>query len=91
MSRDEIVAVVMKELDRAKTKFPSWPTDPIHAAAIVQEEAGELVRAVLQWTYECDRRTEAEDEAIQTAAMAIRFLLHFRDYRTRESEQVVTP
>ena len=71
---------IMQEIDNeiaiAESKFPAWPTDIIHASAIVQEEAGELVKATLEVTYEPHKtgRGEVEKEAIQTAAMAIRFL-----------------
>lgn len=70
---------VQHELDEALRKFPEWPTDPIHAAAIVAEECGELQRAVLQLTYEPGKtsRLEVMQEARQTAAMAIRFLAGF--------------
>jgi len=73
------------ELNRAIEKFPTWPDDPIHAAAIVAEECGELQQAVLQNMYEPHKTDlpSPEDEAIQTAAMAIRFLrsLHRYDFR----------
>ena len=40
----EIAAIedVQAELKRAATKFPTWPTDPIHALAVLGEEYGEL-------------------------------------------------
>lgn len=44
----EIIEEVIAELNRARTKFPTWPDDPIHAAAVVAEESGELVQAALQ-------------------------------------------
>ena len=38
----------IKELKKAKEKFPWWPNNNvIHAAAIVAEESGELIRAAL--------------------------------------------
>ena len=40
--------MVNKEMERAKTKFPWWPEDQIHAAAIVAKEAGELLQTALQ-------------------------------------------
>lgn len=66
---------VDKELDRARKEFPFWPHDMIHAAAIVAEEAGELIQASLQYHYE-EKTTmeECDKEAIQTIAMSIRFL-----------------
>lgn len=72
-----LAADIAAEKARAEGLYPAWPTDPIHAAAIVQEECGELIRAVLQWVYEPQRGvTEAgiRTEAIQTAAMVLRFV-----------------
>jgi NTP pyrophosphatase (non-canonical NTP hydrolase) len=83
-------ADVQQELAGALHKFPEWPTDPIHAAAIVAEECGELQRAVLQLTYEPHKtsRLEVMQEARQTAAMAIRFLASMNDYEFRKSDMV---
>jgi hypothetical protein len=36
----ESVRAVLAELDRATRKFPTWPTDPLHAVAVLGEEAG---------------------------------------------------
>ncbi len=71
-----IVSDVMAELESAADKFPTWPTDPLHAVAVLSEEAGELVRAVLQAVYEPHKAgpREVRKEAIQTAAMALRFI-----------------
>lgn len=66
---------VTEELLRARKLHPSWPEDSIHQAAIVQEEAGELIRAALQHELDGASKQPMETEAIQTAAMALRFLL----------------
>lgn len=62
------------EVARAVAKFPTWPTDPLHALAVLGEEFGELTKAMLQFTYEPHKtsREEIREEAIQTAAMALR-------------------
>jgi hypothetical protein len=82
---DEINAETM----RACTKFPTWPSDPLHALAVLGEEYGELTKAVLQMTYEPHKTSanEVRNEAIQTAAMAIRFLVSLDEYIYRSSEQ----
>lgn len=72
----EILKKITDELHRAKEIHPSWPQDSIHQAAIVQEEAGELIRASLQHEFEGVSKQPMETEAIQTAAMALRFLLN---------------
>lgn len=74
---------VLCELKRAQGKFPQWPSDPVHAAAIVAEECGELQRAVLQHMYEPHKgtRDDVRTEAIQTAAMCLRFLIGLDRYK----------
>ena len=75
MDRIRIRNEVEKELERAREKFPFWPHDMVHAAAIVGEEAGELLQAALQYHFE-EKETldDCDHEAIQTMAMCIRFL-----------------
>jgi NTP pyrophosphatase (non-canonical NTP hydrolase) len=67
---------ILKEVIRAESKFPGWPTDPLHAAMILAEECGEAVKAVNQAVYEPLKGGEDEirAEVIQTAAMCLRFL-----------------
>lgn len=76
------------ELEAAERKFPGWPTDPVHAAAVLQEEAGELVRASLQFTYKNGDLSAMRREAVQTGAMALRFLLNLTVMKSRPSDQV---
>lgn len=80
---------VQQELDKAIAKFPTWPNDPLHAIAVLGEEFGELTKDVLQFTYEPSKtnRDNIRKEAIQTAAMAIRFLASLDQYEYRKSEQ----
>lgn len=52
MKRNEIWLSIGLELSRAKKKFPNWPDHPAAQAGIVCEEAGELMKACLQWKYE---------------------------------------
>ncbi len=92
----EIVARLIAELERATTKFPKWPTDPIHALAVVQEELGEvncavgkLAKEVLQLCYEHHKASIAavREEATQVAAMAIRFLFSVDRYEFETGAQ----
>lgn len=76
---NDLMAAILLELDTAREKFPTWPRCGIDAAAIVGEEAGELTRACLQATYEGGTIEKCRKEAVQTAAMAIQFLLNLPD------------
>lgn len=70
------IVEVLAEIERATAKFPTWPTDPLHAIGVLGEEFGELTKAVMQATYEPHKNGPGavHDEAVQTAAMALRFL-----------------
>lgn len=81
---------IFDEIDRALAKFPTWPRDPLHALAVLGEEFGELTQAVLQRTYEPEKSDLAHvrEEAIQTAAMAIRFVSALPGYRFTRCPQI---
>lgn len=82
--------LVQAELARAVAKFPTWPTDPMHALAVLGEEFGELTKAMLQHTYEPHKGVTTEDirdEAIQTAAMALRLAMSLPCYQYRRAPQ----
>jgi len=84
---------VMAELTRATAKFPTWPTDPLHALAVLAvlgEEFGELTKAMLQHTYEPHKgvtQQDIRDEAIQTAAMALMLAMSLPCYQYRKAPQ----
>lgn len=84
-----VIDQVTAELARATQKFPTWPTDPLHALAVLGEEFGELNKAMLQLTYEPHKTTadEVRTEAIQTAAMALRLAMSLDLYEYRPGEQ----
>lgn len=87
---DELAALeseVRAELLRAIEKFPTWPTDPIHAAMVVAEESGELMKDVLQAVYEPGKKGDVRAEAIQTTAMCLRFLLSLDRYEFEPGAQ----
>lgn len=70
----EIMGDIYDELDRAEKLHPNWPDDTIHAAAIVCEECGELIRAALNIEYSNENLEKIREEAIHAAATAIRLL-----------------
>jgi NTP pyrophosphatase (non-canonical NTP hydrolase) len=80
---------VFAEVERAMRKFPTWPTDPLHALAVLGEEFGELTKEALQLVYEPHKTSmdEVRKEAIQTAAMALRFVASLERYKFKPGEQ----
>lgn len=84
-----MMEAVVAELERATSKYPTWPTDPLHALAVLGEEFGELTKTMLQLTYE-PHKTSAEEvraEAIQTAAMALRLAMSLDRYEYTPGHQ----
>lgn len=88
LNEKSVLWSAIHELRRAENKFPDWPADPIHAAAILAEECGELQKAVLQWVYEQGSSNEIYKEGEQVIAMGIRFLKNFKGYKPKQSEQI---
>ena len=91
MTHTEVTLMIAEEVERASRIHPRWPKDPIHAMAVLGEEYGELNKAILQYIYEPHKEVTLEDieeEAIQTAAMAIRFLVNLDRYDFKKGEQV---
>lgn len=69
------LTLIATELNTAIEKHPDYPDDHIHQAAILAEESGELVQAALQEKYENGPYFKMHTEAIQSGAMALRFLV----------------
>ena len=86
-----VIEEIQAELGRATAKFPTWPTDPLHALAVLGEEFGELTKAMLQHTYEPYKSDLAavREEAIQTAAMALRLAMSLDRYQYTRCPQHV--
>jgi NTP pyrophosphatase (non-canonical NTP hydrolase) len=84
-----VLREIQDEVERAMRKFPQWPTDPIHAVAVIAEECGELQKAILEAVYEPYKgnRPNIRTEAVQTAAMCVRFLGSLDKYEWFHSKQ----
>lgn len=62
------------ELKRAKKKHPNYPTNMYEQLAIMQEEAGEVTKAVLHYHHEGGSLQDIKKELIQTASSCMRML-----------------
>jgi hypothetical protein len=89
MTLDEAIEAIRNEVANATAKFPTWPTRIIDAGNVVAEEAGELSKACLQATYEKHKIQDGDVkmEAVQTGAMAVRFLMSLERYDCSEGPQ----
>lgn len=81
MTDEQIFNQVRAELAKARTRYPWWPVDMVHAAAIAAEESGEVVKAVNNrfWAHGDDSWADVQKEAIQAIAMWVRFLTETHD------------
>ena len=79
--------IILDELKKAKLKWPNWLDDPIHAAAILSEESGELVQAANDFSYSEGSKEQMILEAAQAGATAIRFLENIDEYKRIQSYQ----
>ena len=68
--------LINDELESAIKKYPDFPIDLIHQVSIMNEEAGESIRAALNHVYHNEQIENVRNEIIQTAAMCIRVLEH---------------
>jgi len=81
-----IVRDIVHEFDRAVDKHPVWPKELWRQFFIVAEEVGEVQKAVLDRIQYADKSDidfddlddAIDDEMIQVATMAIRFLYNRR-------------
>lgn len=83
-SNRQFLEDVKAELEFAEKKHKGWPSDSVHASAIINEEAGKLTQACIDHEYG-HKLTPASTErmwkkAVSTAAMAIRFAQGFTSY-----------
>lgn len=84
---ENIIKEIEKELEFANANHPGWPTDAVHASAILNEEAGKLTQACIDHeynnassSYDSMPFTRMRKKAVSTAAMAIRFLQGMNSY-----------
>ena len=62
------------ELTRAKKKHPDFPEDLFRQLAIMQEESGEVAKAVLDYHFANGSIEDVRIELAQTGAMCMRML-----------------
>ncbi|QZE55904.1 hypothetical protein pEaSNUABM52_00046 [Erwinia phage pEp_SNUABM_52] len=76
---------MLDELSAAEQVHPHWPEEVIHAGAILTEEAGECLRDCVTYdeTGIPDLITSMRQEAVQTGAMAIRFIKNLKTSQKR--------
>ncbi|KAB8156174.1 hypothetical protein EZY14_002845 [Kordia sp. TARA_039_SRF] len=69
---NQFLQEVQTELKRAEQKHPEYPECDFRRVAIMNEEAGEVTKAVLHFHYEKGTQEHIREELVQTAAMCMR-------------------
>ena len=73
---DQCLVAIAGELESVEEEHPYWPDDPVQAAALVAEKAGDLLAASSCHDYQsATGKKRILKEAIQTGAMALKFML----------------
>ena len=78
LERLQIYNPIDAELKRAEKMHPDYPNDMFRQLAIMQEEAGEVTKAVLDYCYAEGTLAQVKEELIQTAAMCMRMLKNLK-------------
>jgi NTP pyrophosphatase (non-canonical NTP hydrolase) len=79
MNINEVMSKMTEELRRAEKIHPDFPKDIVYQCAIMIEEAGETMKAVLDFKSNKVQLEEVKKEAIQTGAMILRFLKNLQE------------
>lgn len=80
MNINDVIGKITEELRRAEDIHPEYPKDIVYQCAIMIEEAGETMKAVLDYKSNKVPLNEVKKEAIQTGAMVLRFLKNLQEY-----------
>lgn len=75
MSFEEVIIEIKKEMEHAERKHGPLPVGLMLRVLIVAEEIGEVFKAVVDFMLGRGERTSIDEEMIQVAATAIRFLM----------------
>ena len=76
MTKIDAIEAILSELYKAEGKHPTWPTDTIHAIAVVCEESGEALQAALNEHYHDGTVADIKKELCHTGATVIRALMN---------------
>jgi NTP pyrophosphatase (non-canonical NTP hydrolase) len=69
-----VIIQILAEIESATQKHPVWPNDAVSRAAIVAEEAGEVIREANHIREGIGNKQALRTELIQTAGTCIRMI-----------------
>jgi hypothetical protein len=79
VKNEQVIGAVFDELRRAEELHPGWPENVFEQMAIIGEEFGEMQQAAIDFKYHRGRQRRLYEEAVQVAAMSLRFLFNYKD------------
>ncbi len=92
MTKEEAINILCMALNEADKKHSEWYSDIIHCAAVLNEEAGEAIKAALNYTYEDSSLDDFIYEVAQSGAMAIKILMNLpQDHLPKKFKQYKEP
>lgn len=73
----QIINEALNELASARKRYPAWPTDIVHATAVMTEEANEALKSAneVRWGHKITTLADVRKEVIQTIAMCLRLVV----------------
>ena len=73
---DKCLVAIVSELEQVEREYPDWPENEVDAAKIISDKAAKLLSAssTHSWKEQRDNNLVL-NEAVQTGAMVLRFLL----------------
>lgn len=74
---------ILMEVEQAKLKHPYWPDDNVKRAAIILEEAGEIIREANSLDEGKGDYMNLRTEIIQTAGTCLRMLNYLNEDQKR--------
>lgn len=84
MKLEKALELVFCELERAETLHPAWPADLVKRAAIICEEAGEVIQAANNFDEKKGSKKTLITEVVHVAACALRFLKNIEEINKNE-------
>ena len=83
----KIIDEVLEELKSAMEKHQEWPLPIFEAFTVISEEVGELAQAILDYKHDGKKYENIKKEALQVAAMGLRFLMNLKDEKEVEKHE----
>ena len=77
--REQVMHSLYQEIERAESKHPGWPTDPLVGLSVISKEMGEANQAAIEHTFRQAPDDDIRKEVEHIACTAIRFLWAWAD------------